>query len=367
MPSATVDLYRQLRQAQAGAHPAYALSKMVAWHEGWKRTGDKKAPSANAYAYDMARRELEAKSFHSLAECVRARREAWILPLQRAGLAQRLVLTARSDAIVWLVSPGPLELGLALHHIYGFPILPGSSLKGLARRVARGEGGTAADVRYGNQGTAGPIAILDGLPCSDWKVQRDVMTPHFGKWYRGEKPFPDDTEDPVPIPFLSIAAGSRFEVALLARDAGAVAILTSVTEDLRQGLDERGLGAKTAAGYGVFGVEVPPHQRGAASAASASEQVAVSEERAQKPPRVPLRSPRIQEAETLIRLLKPHEVKGRIQAVAAAISKCPAEERDALMECFRKHQEALQFKAREIRANMESLAQRLQGPTRGEG
>ena len=39
MPSATVDLYRQLRQAQAGAHPAYALSKMVAWHEGWKPTG----------------------------------------------------------------------------------------------------------------------------------------------------------------------------------------------------------------------------------------------------------------------------------------------------------------------------------------
>jgi hypothetical protein len=86
-----------------------------------------------------------------------------------------------------------------------------------------------------------------------------------------------------------------------------------------------------------------------------------------QPPAILPRDPWIQEAETLIRLLKPHEVKGRIQAVAAAISKCSAEEQGELVECFRKHQEALQFKARDIRANMESLVQRLNPPAQAEG
>jgi len=86
----------------------------------------------------------------------------------------------------------------------------------------------------------------------------------------------------------------------------------------------------------------------------------------QAPP-VPQRNPHVVEAETLIRTLKLQEVKSQLQAVAAAIGRCPAEEQDRLVGLFRARQEEMTLKPKEITANMESLAKRLQAAPRGEG
>jgi hypothetical protein len=79
----------------------------------------------------------------------------------------------------------------------------------------------------------------------------------------------------------------------------------------------------------------------------------------------PERNPHVVEAETAIRALKPHEISGRLQAVAEAVRRCPAEEWDGLVDFFRRYQEMLQLKGKVIRSNTESLAQRLKPPTQG--
>jgi hypothetical protein len=76
----------------------------------------------------------------------------------------------------------------------------------------------------------------------------------------------------------------------------------------------------------------------------------------------PPRNPHVVEAESLIRALKSHEISGRLQAVAGAVRRCPAEEWDGLVDVFRRHQEALQLKGKVIRSNTETLTQRLKSP-----
>jgi CRISPR-associated protein Cmr6 len=257
LPDVSARRYAALTaRPRALVHPTYALLKLVRWHEGWSldapKSADPRSPGVKLAAYRGGLAALVNDERRRLAEQVRLRRASWLAPLERASRARRLVLTAKSDVVVWLVSAGPLELGLAVHHVYGFPFLPGTSLKGLARAHSE-----QPDAIYGTPDVAAAVTILDGFPLQGWEVQRDVMTPHFRSWY-GEKrdAVPDDTDDPIPIPFLSIAAGSRFEVVLLARGPASTGETDRVIDDLRRGLDEVGLGAKTAAGYGVFTMEV---------------------------------------------------------------------------------------------------------------
>lgn len=47
-------------------------------------------------------------------------------------------------------------------------------------------------------------------------------------------------------------------------------------------------------------------------------------------------------------MLKPHEVSGRLQAIAALVGKCPQEECGQLVQMLRDHLKALGFKQKEI-------------------
>ncbi|MDR7491957.1 MAG: type III-B CRISPR module RAMP protein Cmr6 [Armatimonadota bacterium] len=291
---------------------------------------------------------MEAQARRDLARRVLERRGAWLAMRERAGTARRLRLTARTDAVLWLASPGPLEVGLALHHLYGFPVLPGSGLKGLAGRVAREVREPAvAEARYGGPDGAGPVAFLDGLPTGEWKVQRDVMTPHFMRWYSEESGvLPDDTESPIPIGFLAIGAGSCFEVALVARRLGDAAHLDGIVEDLRIGLEELGLGAKTAAGYGVFALEV------AAGVARG----------APGPPPTPARSAAADAVAAQIAALRRHEVRGRLAALVAEIERCSEHEREALAGILRQQLVALGLAGPELR-DLQARYPILRGPS----
>lgn len=313
----------------SGTHPVYWLSRMVKWKP---KNGTPWGDADKKAALDEARRAIDARARHELAVRVLARRRAWLKP--RECQARCLRLTARTDAVLWLASPGPLEVGLALHHLYGFPVLPGSALKGLARRVARQVHGEAvAAARYGREDEGGPVTFLDGLPLGTWKVQLDVMTPHYGGWYR-EGRLPDDTESPIPVQFLVIGAESAFEAWLLARHPEDAMHLDGIVEDLRAGLDELGLGAKTAAGYGVFelqAVEAPSEVQPPASL------------------RAPSQSAEAQAVASQIAALRAHEARGRLAAIVNAIERCPAPERGALASRLRARLAELGFKPRDLR------------------
>lgn len=243
------------RGSGAFAHPVYPLFRMISWHVEWKYDPPKesRARGVKVAAYAQAGELFKHPDMKALARDVRARRAAWIEPLVQHGVARRLVLRATTDVVLHLSSPGPLELGMAVHHVYGFPVLPATAIKGLAHAVAATTDASLADALYGRQETTGRVAILDGFPI-EFNIRRDVMTPHFSAWYQNKPDAkPDDTDDPKPIPFLSVSAGSQFEVVLLARVRDtAVADLDMVESHVQKGCEERGLGAKTSAGYGAF-------------------------------------------------------------------------------------------------------------------
>jgi CRISPR-associated protein Cmr6 len=251
MPDSTAGFFRSALQKKLMMHPIFALSKFVRWYEGWELRPPRGSDGAKEVAYKLALESINSSERQVICSEVLARRRKWLGALEDRNMARRALLEARTDIIVNLVSRSPLELGLGLHHLYGFPILPGSALKGIAHRICE----DFPSYLYGSPDSAGNVAILDGLPVK-YRVVRDIMTPHFPKWYQGTANAPDDTESPTPIPFISIAQGSIFEIAMIARHSDtAIQDLDRVTKDLKGGLDELGLGAKTAAGYGVFRLE----------------------------------------------------------------------------------------------------------------
>jgi CRISPR/Cas system CMR subunit Cmr6 (Cas7 group RAMP superfamily) len=163
------------------------------------------------------------------------------------------------------------EIGLALHGTYGWPVIPGSALKGLAAAWAvtaasaadvwRVLGGPRTDVPDPDAGprdrpsaARGTVCFLDAIPAgAPVTVEADVLTPHVKPYYDGTAtghPVPPaEYHNPVPLTFLSV------------RGAYAVDLYGTTSEDvdlaaewLTKAGDEFGAGAKTAAGYGYLSV-----------------------------------------------------------------------------------------------------------------
>lgn len=172
----------------------------------------------------------------------------------------------------------PLENGFAWHHTLGVPYLPGSSLKGMLRAWLREEHGEPGKDRRGNdcwieppevksqfgtQGQAGRVILLDMLPTEPPQIDVDVMTPHYGPYYQqGE--VPGDWHSPVPISFLTVAAGHSWQLGIVPA-AGVRAIDQPAVESLSAALLDAiafcGAGAKTAVGYGRFTKDTAAEER----------------------------------------------------------------------------------------------------------
>jgi len=192
---------------------------------------------------------------------------------------------------------GSLEVGFAFNR-YGFPFLPGSSVKGLARAYALVEltemlhhhsisevmslveepdpqkykaakakfafddaSSQAALIfrkTFGTQNRAGCIHFFDAIPdgSAKPKIVVDIMNPHFPKYYQDGNNHtpPADNQNPVPIPFLTVE-GATFWFGLACedpQDEQQKVCLRFAREWLINGLKDLGAGAKTNAGYGYF-------------------------------------------------------------------------------------------------------------------
>lgn len=276
------------RDADLLVHPALELSKFPAWR--WnERKESYESDVREAYKWG-----LQAVSrLQQLVEKWQRRRRAWLDQL--GPDVEVVVVEARTPCVLWLAAPTPLELGFCLHHTYGVPYLPGSGLKGLARAAmirevqgvplvdtgktleqhTRGANETSESVpaevealfgKGGDDGWAGKVDFLDGIPLQADCLEMEVMSPHHPKYYQGESQDPHDCEDPIPLPFLRIRPGSEFEIAIVAR-AGAgerhSADLQEAKKYLLLGLENLGLGAKTSSGYGLFAPASARQARGA--------------------------------------------------------------------------------------------------------
>jgi CRISPR-associated protein Cmr6 len=144
----------------------------------------------------------------------------------------------------------PHEVGITLHGSYGWPIIPGCSLKGLTASWAAKLIGRDSPVYqriFGAIRQRGSVRFLDALPAgAPVKVVLDVLTPHYQPYYRGEEP-PAEYHNPIPVHFLTVTGAFTVDLTgHLARD------VEQAAEWLSAAAGELGAGAKTSAGYGYL-------------------------------------------------------------------------------------------------------------------
>jgi CRISPR-associated protein Cmr6 len=170
--------------------------------------------------------------------------------------------------IAGLGKKGSLEVGFTFHR-YGFPYLPGSSLKGLARAYGLLEIAIAlepaikaknekeplskldeilsceetqkfeeglksynpnSDVLemarafrqiFGTTESAGKAIFFDGIPSAKFppRLELDIMNPHYPDYYKEmgskePKTYPANWQSPIPVQFLTVASRSVFRFAI---------------------------------------------------------------------------------------------------------------------------------------------------------
>lgn len=179
----------------------------------------------------------------------------------------------------------PLENGFAFLNPHGLPYLAGSGVKGVLRRAAEelmsGEWGEHAgwdkatiSVLFGletdsgdndSTRTRGALTFWDLFfqpPKGKAALAVEIMTPHHSGYLQGNGT-PHANEQPTPIPFLAVPAGSECTLfvqcnpALIPADCAALrerwkSLLEAAIEHAGEWM---GFGAKTAVGYGRLGLD----------------------------------------------------------------------------------------------------------------
>lgn len=181
--------------------------------------------------------------------------------------------------VVGLGGESVYETSMTLHHIYGIPYIPGSSIKGVVRswivanvflpqisEEAKERGSKAEEKAwenktfvkwFGNQDQVGKITFFDAFPMEAPRIEPDVMNVHYQNYYSDNKgrTAPTDCQRTNPIPFLTVS-GSPFQFIVGANKKTLIEDKTiqdkSIIAWLKDALESHGIGAKTAVGYGYL-------------------------------------------------------------------------------------------------------------------
>lgn len=179
---------------------------------------------------------------------------------------RRVEFKLRSRLAVGLGAESVCEVALTLHHIYGFPYIPASALKGAVRNtvIAEDFGGREEKARsdtlfclvFGVEDRKGAVRFFDAYPLEPPTLVQDVINPHYAPYYQGEGDLPPgDYYYPVPVFFGCVKEGIHlvFYAALdkeVLRDVGSEPLEKALAWSERS-LSFYGIGAKTSAGYGL--------------------------------------------------------------------------------------------------------------------
>jgi CRISPR type III-B/RAMP module RAMP protein Cmr6 len=185
-----------------------------------------------------------------------------------------------------LGEPHPLESGFMFHPLFGVPYLPGSGFKGAVRfaywaRYVAPEGEKTAEraketmrMLFGSDDEddeakhrRGAAVFFDVFPpARNTRLAVDVLNPHFKDWYEDRSDESDD-QSPVPNFFLAVTSQDPWQFLVVAprcgggrkqADQGEAHVkdgLTCLRQSIEDCLSLWGIGAKTAAGYGLFATE----------------------------------------------------------------------------------------------------------------
>ena len=250
----------------------------------WKQNGVKWEANKGDWVKEMAGRTAGEKT---LLQEVLGRREK----LAQARSGQVASFTTEGVFFTGSGLEHPTEVGFLWHPTLGVPFLPGSSVKGLVRAyAAEWEETAAAEMEriFGSQETgSGSVVFLDALPEEPVKLQAEIMTPHYSPYYQGQgQVAPGDWTSPTPISFLAVSSGQAFSFAVLPLTCTAADDAEKVMQWLEKALAYLGAGAKTAAGYGRFTLDVEKkkqrEEQQAQAARKAQAQKQAAEEERQK-------------------------------------------------------------------------------------
>ena len=246
LPPDTMETLRRFtHEGKSCRNPGLLFDRYIGYLAGW-RLDDKRSNPKREHLLLVAQSSIENELMLSV-------QRRW-----RAGIGQQAVFFEAAPKwrfLTGLGRKGPLEVGFTFHPLYGFPIIPGSSLKGLALAYAREQHVTEAElVRvFGAQTGMGAAIFYDAMPSKPPRLELDVMNPHYPKYYqgkagKGKPPPPANWDSPQPIFFLTLGKDSGFEFAV----GGAAR--AEAADWLKGGLAQLGAGAKTSAGYGYWKV-----------------------------------------------------------------------------------------------------------------
>jgi len=208
--------------------------------------------------------------------------------------------TLLSPLITGVGNAHPGEVGMTFDRNTGLPYIPASSIKGVVRmaycvelyedvknkgkkndfiteNVQRNDRNIGVCIKDNEPGlvhlfghpdpssedaSRGQIVFLDAFPATvpntGPNIRLDIMNPHYSSYYGGSEA-PVETENPVPIKFLTVALGTAFVFRWFVRPLrGALAVaeheLDLLERAWERALTQMGLGAKTAIGYGRFDI-----------------------------------------------------------------------------------------------------------------
>ena len=166
------------------------------------------------------------------------------------------------------------ETSMRLHHIYGIPYIPASGIKGVVRSYIILEKFSKELEKYkdnynkfedevlfqcdwfvdifGSQESEGKVIFVDAFPTNKPTIKVDIMNPHYGDYYSKGKA-PTDTMKLNPINFLTVE-NTTFEFFIASKESLEAFKIKEKTliEWFQEALQNHGIGAKTAVGYGYF-------------------------------------------------------------------------------------------------------------------
>jgi CRISPR type III-B/RAMP module RAMP protein Cmr6 len=258
----------------------------------------KKSRGNNVTSDNAARLADEASRCHDLAntkvgsglEKHRAAHTSRFLALLRDNYTEgrRLHITAArlEGRLALNLADGLIQnAGMSLDRIFGLPLIPGSAVKGVARHAAldelkREEDAApclalfarvfgSADNDYTNgelkhyanlrrdtglpENIKGAVTFLQATPLNDAQIVVDITNVHYPDFYRTGHVEDQSKETPKPNYFPAIERGAEFAFPIILNGLDPdPALLAAAARWLTAALTVRGLGAKTAAGYGWF-------------------------------------------------------------------------------------------------------------------
>ncbi|MDQ7032450.1 MAG: type III-B CRISPR module RAMP protein Cmr6 [Desulfonauticus sp.] len=193
---------------------------------------------------------------------------------------KNIILQPESRLIVGLGNESVYETSLTLHHLYGIPYIPASSIKGMVRNyiIINLFNGMEKDAFFDkgfcdifgcpkdsfyNKAKIGKVIFFDAFPVEKPQIDIDIINVHYPDYYTDNKP-PADYQNPNPIFFLTVK-DTKFKFLLGIKEKNNIIIdrgvflgkniFDVIYDNLKYALYEYGIGAKTSLGYGIFKVK----------------------------------------------------------------------------------------------------------------